>query len=209
MLRKLFLPKQEDFFQFFQSIVVELVEAAVQFELLLKDLSHAEQYGQIIANHEKTADKIADATLARLHKTFITPFDRNDIHRLVKKLDDILDATNRTSKRIIIYKIESIPTEITSMSHLCVKAVLAIQKAVNLLNNLKKSEEILSLCASVNDIESETEQLLLSGVSRLFQETSDHRMLLKTKEIYEYTNGIIKKCQGVAHIIKDVVLEYS
>lgn len=206
---KLILPHQEDFFKLFKDVANELVEASEQFQALLKDLSNVEKYAKAIAIHEEKADKISDNTLTKLHKTFITPFDRYDIHRFVKKLDDILDAINRTTKRIVIYKVHAVPPEINSMAFLCTQATETIRKAVQFLDNLKNAQQILELCDSIDKLEIEGEQLLLTGVSRLFQEPVDHRELLKIKEIYEYTKSIIKNCQGVAQIIKDVVLEYS
>lgn len=206
---KFFLPHQEDFFQFFYQIADEMVEAAEQFQLMLKDLEHYEKYAKSISQHEEKADTLADSTLIKLHKTFITPFDRNDIHRFVIKLDDILDAINRTSKRLVIYRVQSVPEEIHSIAFLCVHGTETVRKAVKQLNNLKNSSKILALCDSINGLEAEAEQLLLKGVSRLFQEDIDDREVLKIKEIYEYSKSIIKNCQGASLIIKDVVLEYS
>jgi uncharacterized protein Yka (UPF0111/DUF47 family) len=206
---KRFFPKQEDFFELFQEMADEMVEASEQFRLLLKHLDNFESYAKAIQTHEEKADNIAETTLTKLHKTFITPFDRYDIHRFVQRLDDVLDAIYRTSKRIIVYQVKRVPFEIDSIAYLCVQAAEIIRKTVALISNLKNSVQILELCEQIDSLEGEAEQLLLSGMSRLFQEQPNHLDLLKTKEIYEYTKSIMKNCQGVAHIIKDVVLEYS
>ncbi len=206
---KRFFPQQEDFFALFQEMADEMVEAAEQYRLLLKNLENFEGYAKAIQAHEEKADNIAEIILTKLHKTFITPFDRYDIHRFVQRLDDVLDAIYRTSKRIIVYQVTKVPTEIDSIAYLIIQAAEILRKTVSLISNLKNSEKILELCEQIDGLEGEAEQLLLSGMSRLFQDQPDHLELLKTKEIYEYSKSIMKNCQGVAHIIKDVVLEYS
>jgi hypothetical protein len=208
MLR-FFLPKQENFFKYFQAIALDLVQAAEQFQWMLKDLNNREKYAKEIARHEEKADKTVNATLSKLHKTFITPFDRYDIHRFVENLDDILDSINRTAKRIVIYQVHSVPAEIEAIALIGVQATHIVCEAVKNLSNLKNASKILKACDSIDDFESESEQLLITGMSRLFEEETDFRELLKTKEIYEYANATIKSCRGVAHVMKDVVLEYS
>jgi len=206
---KFLLPKEEDFFRLFRAIGNELVQASKQFQLMLQNLNVREQYAEVISQHEEKADKIANTALLKLHKTFITPFDRYDIHQLINGLDDILDAIDKATKRIIIYQIQLIPDEIHSIAALCLEAAKTVEKAVECLSDLKHSKKILAHCLSVEEIESQAEKVLLSGMSALFQMESDYKNLLKIKEVYEYTKFIIKNCQGVSNIIKGVVLEYS
>jgi predicted phosphate transport protein (TIGR00153 family) len=206
---KFLLPKEEDFFRLFSAISCELVQASKQFQLMLQDLDRRDQYAKVISLHEEKADQIANTALLKLHKTFITPFDRYDINQLINGLDDILDSINKAAKRIIIYQIQSIPEEIHAIATLCLQSTEIVEKAVACLNNLKNSKEILDLCLIVEDIESQTERVLLTGVSSLFQNENNYKHLLKIKEIYEYSKSIIKNCQGVSNIIKGVVLEYS
>lgn len=206
---KFFLPKEEDFFKFFHSIALLLVKTAEQFQRLLQELNNREQHAAIIDFHEREADKMADATFIKLHKTFITPFDRYDIHRLVISLDDIIDSINSTTKRIAIYRLNSIPKEIISVAALCLDASKILCEAVGYLNNMKYASKILSLCDAIEVLENQADQLLLSGESQLFEEENDFRLLLKIKEIYECSKVTIKNCQGLAHVIKNIVLEYS
>jgi len=208
-VQKFFLPAQADFFELFQKIAEELRVVANQFQWLLGHLGDPESYISSIEAHEEKSCQIINITLERLHKTFITPFDRYDIHRFVKKLDDTIDAIQRTSKRIAIYKLKTLPDELHSMSTLCLQGVEAIYTATYQLHSLKNASKILALCDTVNDLESKAELLFLSGVSRLFEEEADIRQLLKIKEIYEYSKSILNSCQTVSNIIKDIVLEYS
>ncbi len=204
-----FFPVQEDFFEQFRKIAVELLQISEQFQTLLSHLENSKHYVVAIEEHEEKVNAIINTTLEKLHKTFITPFDRYDIHRFVKKLDDTADAIQRTAKRIHIYKLEKLPQEILSIAELALQSAKVLQTATGHLNSLKNASKILELCDMVNRYEREAEKLLLSGVSRLFEEEADMRQLLKIKEIYEYSKSILNGCQTVSNIIKDIVLEYS
>jgi uncharacterized protein Yka (UPF0111/DUF47 family) len=204
-----FLPAQEDFFELFRKIAAELSHISKQFQILLNNLETSQEYVIAIEEHEEKVNIIINMTLEKLHKTFITPFDRYDIHRFVKKLDDTADAIQRTAKRIHIYKLKSLPKEIHAIAELSHQSAEVIQNATANLNSLNNASKILELCDAVNRFEKEAEKLLLSGVSRLFEEESDMRQLLKIKEIYEYSKSILNGCQTVSNIIKDIVLEYS
>lgn len=206
---KFFFPAEEDFFKLFESMTVELVKSAEQFHLLLEDLTKAENYLKRISDSEQISDQIEDEILQKLHKTFITPFDRDDIHRLVNKLDDSVDYFDRTAQRIIIYKITDLPQPILQLSGFTLKATDHLQKAVAFLSNLKNAAEILSLCDEIKALEDEAEALILSGVSELFTNESNIKKLLQVKEIYENMRAIISSCRTVAIVLKDIVLEYS
>ncbi len=206
---KIFFPSDEDFFKLFQSAAEELVKASQQFKLMLSDLNNKELYSKQISHHEHCADKIEELTLAKLHKTFITPFDRYDIHRLVSKLDDSVDYIKRTTQKIVTYEVKSTPLEIVTLGDLCHRSSEIILKAVSSLNSLKNSTEILSLCDAIKPLEGASQHIVLAGVAKLYKEESDFKKLIITKELYEDTKNIIGGCRIVAVIIKDIVLEYS
>ena len=173
------------------------------------DLPHAEDYARLIAEHEATADNYARATFDLLHKAFITPFDRHDIHRLTRKLDDILDIINRNTQRIVLYQFKVLPEGVIEITELMVKAVHAVQKALTQLKNLKNAAAIIQLCNEISESDSQAEQIMLKGVDKLFTEEQDFKFLLKAKEIFDYTTGIVHECHDLADIIKGIVLEYS
>lgn len=208
MLKKL-LPKQENFFVLFQKAAQQLVGAAEQFLHLMNDLPQAEKYAQAISDHEITADNWALASFDLLHKTFITPFDRHDIHQLTRKLDDILDVINRTAQRITLYQITSLPTEFKQIAQLVLNSANSITSALKQLEHLKNAQPIIQLCRSISENDGHAEQIMLEGVSKLFIAENDFKRLLITKELYEYSIQIISECHDLADIIKGIVLEYS
>lgn len=206
---KFLLPKDDNFFKLFQDVSEVLVAVSKEFQKLISDLSQKSQALQIIERHEQEADLIVRSTFEKLHKTFITPFDRYDIHRFIKKLNDIIEAVLRVSKRIKMYDVEELPAEIAEIAELVVSAALLLQVATQKIQRLDNIESTLKYCDEVNSLETRASALSLKGVSKLFREEQDLRTLLKIKEIYEYTKIILTESQGAANIIRDIVLEYS
>jgi uncharacterized protein Yka (UPF0111/DUF47 family) len=206
---KKFLPKQDNFFELFEQAAYQLESAAEQFVSLVHDLTHARDYAKLIAEHEANADNYARATFDLLHKAFITPFDRHDIHRLTRKLDDILDVINRTTRRIVLYQFITLPPGIIKIAEWVLLAVRALRQALSQLNNLKHATEIVKLCDSVGEADNNSEKKMLEGVDTLFVEEHDFKYLLKAKEIFEYSVEIVHECHDLADIIKGIVLEYS
>lgn len=208
MLKKL-LPMQENFFELFEQAAYQMESAGEHFYQMVQDLPHAADYAKLIAEHEATADNYARATFDLLHKAFITPFDRHDIHRITRKLDDILDMTNRTTKRIVLYQFKLLPPGISRIAELVLQAVRAVKQAISQLKNLKHAAEIIKLCQTISELDSKTEEIMLEGVDKLFTDEQDFKYLLKSKEIFEYSTDIVHECHDLADIIKGIVLEYS
>jgi uncharacterized protein Yka (UPF0111/DUF47 family) len=206
---KKFLPKEEGFFENFQGLAEQLVKAASQFSRMLTDLENADQYALVISECEAQGDAVVYSTLELLHKTFITPFDRYDIHNLTSGLDDILDAINRSAKRFPMYRFSTVPQEAQALAKLALHATELVKKAVKQLSSLKNDVEILNVCSQLNAVESAADHVLLAGMANLFEQEMDFKQLLKTKELYEHINKVINACQDTGNLIKGIVLEYS
>lgn len=206
---KKLIPTQNNFFGLFQEAAHQLVAAAEQFSCLTKDLPKASHYAKQIGQHEATADDSALATFDLLHKTFITPFDRYDIHQLTRGLDDVIDLINRSAQRIVLYQLEVLPEEISQIAELIVNAANAIRSAVHELEHLKHASAIIQKCHSISEFDRQAEQTMLRGLSKLFSQENDFKRLLKLKEIYEYCTYVLRECHNLADVIKGIVLEYS
>ena len=167
MLRR-FLPRQDNFFKLFQKTADLLVTATTQFHTLLHNLDKQQKYVDAIATYEQEGDQITHQTFELLHKTFITPFDRYDIHELTGGLDDVLDLINRCAQRFPFYQLKKVPEEISKLAELAMQASILLNQAVYRLHSLKKSDEILKYCDNINRIESEAHQLVLAGGKQLF-----------------------------------------
>lgn len=208
MLRRL-LPKQANFFEFFQQAAEKLVLAASEFSNMLQDLGNQQHYVDLIAKHEEEADVIAHKNFELLHKTFITPFDRHDIHELTSNLDDIIDLINRIAQRFPFYQLKYVPQEAIALSKISLQTTSKLKNAIYCLHNLKNAQEIFRYCYEINDLESEAHQVVLAGEKRLFLEEDNFKEFFKIKEIYNHTKLVINRCQDVANILKGIILEYS
>lgn len=208
MLRRL-LPKQENFFDLFEKASEKLVLASTEFSNMLQHLDNQQYYVDLIAKHEEEADVIAHANFEMLHKTFITPFDRHDIHALTSTLDDIIDLINRIAQRFPFYQLEEAPVEMIKLSLLSTEATIQLKQSISCLQSLKNAQIIFEHCKQIDKIEGKAHKIVLAGEERLFNEIDDFKQFFKLKEIYGHTKLVINRCQDVANIIKGIILEYS
>lgn len=208
MLKRL-LPRRDNFFTLFQQAADKLRLAAAEFSNLLQNLDHQQYYVDVISQHEKEADQIAHANFELLHKTFITPFDRNDIHELTSTLDDIIDLINRIAQRFPFYQLKSVPQEMIQLSQLSAEAANHLKQAIYCLHSLKNAPAIFNHCNDIDDVESKAHQVVLAGEKELFLHENDFKHFFKLKEIYAHTKLVINRCQDVGNILKGIILEYS
>jgi uncharacterized protein len=208
MLKRL-LPRQDSFFQLFQQAADKLQLASTEFSNMLQHLENQQHYVDEIAKHEEEADQIAHTNFELLHKTFITPFDRHDIHELTSTLDDIIDLINRIAQRFPFYQLKAVPPEIIKLSQLSAEATSYLKASIYCLHSLKNSAEIFKYCDEIDRVESKAHQVVLAGERKLFMDEQDFKQFFKLKEIYGHTKMVINRCQDVANILKGIVLEYS
>jgi uncharacterized protein Yka (UPF0111/DUF47 family) len=208
MLKRL-LPRQDSFFDLFQQATEKLEQASTEFSNMLQNLPDQQRYVDLIAQHEEEADQIAYTTFEMLHKTFITPFDRNDIHELTSTLDDIIDLINRIAQRFPFYQLQSAPLEMIELSKLSKEATHQLKLAIHCLNSMKNADAIVAHCREIDHVESKAHKTVLAGERKLFADENDFKTFFKLKEIYAHTKMVINRCQDVGNLIKGIVLEYT
>jgi predicted phosphate transport protein (TIGR00153 family) len=208
MLKRL-LPRQDTFFQLFQRAADKLLLTATEFSTMVQNLDKQQTYVDLIARHEEEADQIAYTNFELLHKSFITPFDRHDIHQLTSTLDDVIDLINRIAQRFPFYQLKEVPEEIIKLAQLSTDAANHLKQAIYCLHSLKNSQEIFKQCDEIERVESKAHQVVLAGEKKLFMDEEDFKQFFKLKEIYAHTKLVINRCQDVANILKGIVLEYS
>jgi len=160
-----------------------------------------------IGDIERRADKITYETVSLLHSTFITPFDRDAIHRLISGMDDILDLIQDAAESMHLFDIQTLPPEALRMAELLDACCTRVQAAVALLSSMDNAPKALALAQEIDTLESEADAVMRAGISKLFREEQDVRQLIKHKNVYEYLENAIDKCQDVANIIEAVVVE--
>jgi predicted phosphate transport protein (TIGR00153 family) len=209
------LPREGNFFDMFNQHAERIVEAAHAFAQLVAHYNEPhlrERYAQEVDNAERAADRVTHEVNKAVHKTFITPIDREQIHSLINTMDDVADLIQDSAETMSLYDVRSITDEIARLTDLSVKAVERMRDAVRLLNKLADAataEAALKTCEEIDKIESDADRVLRSAMSKLFLEEPDVRELIKLKAIYELLETITDKCEDVANLIEGIVLENS
>jgi predicted phosphate transport protein (TIGR00153 family) len=204
------MPREGRFFDLFNQHADRIVEGAQHLVNLMEhydDPALREQELKSIDEIETAADRITHETMALLHKTFITPLDREDIHKLISTMDDILDLTQDVAESVMLYDIQHVTHEaiqLASLSQMCCERVRA---AVGLLPNMDHAEVILKLCVEIDQLESDADRVMRSAMSKLFRNESDVRQVIKLKAIYELLESLTDRCEDVANLIESIVLE--
>ncbi|MDU0810126.1 MAG: DUF47 domain-containing protein [Burkholderia sp.] len=202
-----FMPNEVKFFDIFNKHVKYIIDASHELELMMGDLANAEIYKNRIQTAEKSADRIAHEAINLLHKTFVTPIDRDDIHRLISTMDDVLDLMEDTATALSLYDVRSVTSEASKLAHIVMQAVQQMQKAVFMLADMKYANQIFEVCKEIDRYESDADRVLNTAMSKLFREEGDVKTLIKLKAIYELLEDITDKCEDVANIIEGIVME--
>ncbi|AEA60969.1 MULTISPECIES: DUF47 domain-containing protein [Burkholderia] len=202
-----FMPTEGKFFEIFNSHANFIVAGGRELELLIDNLADAEIHKQKVQSAEKSADKLTHEAIDLLHKTFITPLDRDEIHKLITTMDDILDLMEDVATAVSLYDVRAVTSEASQLAHIVLESAQHVQAAVALLSDMKQSARILKACEEIDRWESEADRVLRSAMSKLFREENDVKNLIKLKAVYELLEEITDKCEDVANIIEGIVLE--
>lgn len=201
------LPKDGKFFEHFNDHADLCVKGAQEMVALMTNFNDLEIRVHAIEAIEKKADKVTHTTLDALHKTFITPLDRDDIHQLITRMDDILDLLEDAAQTISLYDIKAITPEAKRLAELCLDCAEKVKAAVGLLHNMDNSREILAICQEIDRLESDADHVMRAAMSKLFREEPDVRTLIKLKAIYELLESVTDRCEDVANIIEGIIVE--
>jgi predicted phosphate transport protein (TIGR00153 family) len=201
------MPTEGKFFELFIQHGDLCVKGAKEMVALMTNFDDLENRVHAIEGIEKQADKVTHATLELLHKTFITPLDRDDIHQLITRMDDILDLLEDAGQTISLYDIKAITPEAKRLAELCLACTEKVKEAVGLLHNMDNSSHILSICEEIDRIESDADHVMRAAMSKLFRDEPDVRNLIKLKAIYEILETVTDRCEDVANIIEGIIVE--
>ncbi|HYC47540.1 MAG TPA: DUF47 family protein [Burkholderiales bacterium] len=203
------MPREGRFFDLFNDHANQLAQAAHELEALIASGDDLERRAYNIESLEKRGDKIAYAAIELLHRTFITPLDRDDIHQLVSKMDDILDVIEDTSQSIFAYDVSSITPEARRLAELCVACAEKVKAAVGMLSNMENAKAIMIVCQDIDRFESEADHVMRSALAKLFREEPDAKQVMKMRSVYEMLETVTDRCEDVANIIQGIVIENS
>ena len=201
------MPTEGKFFDYFIQHGELCVKGGKEMVALMTNFDDLEHRVHAIESVEKQADKITYAALDLLHKTFITPIDRDDIHKLITRMDDILDLMEDAAQTISLYDIKAITPEAKRLAELCQACCEKVLAAVSLLHNMDHAREILAICSEIDKLESDADHVMRAAMSKLFREEPDVRNLIKLKAIYEILESVTDRCEDVANIVEGIIVE--
>jgi predicted phosphate transport protein (TIGR00153 family) len=203
---KSLLPKEYNFYNFFEQHITLCVEAAEEFVELADNFEKFDESQKKIKSLERKMDEITQNCTDSLLHTFITPFERTDIHRLIKRMDDIADGINGSVSRMNLYKLNELKPEVKPMAELIYKSTKELKEAIYALRDLKDPDLIKNYCSNVRKLEKEADVIYRQSIALLF-ESKDVIEIIKWKEIFDRLEKIMDKTEDVAGIILRIVIE--
>lgn len=197
-------PKDTSFFQMFSAMSENLISGAQALLDLFADYRDVENRIEEVHRIEREGDELTHTILTKLNQTFITPIDREDIHQLASKLDDVLDFINAAGARLVMYQITTPPPAAAELARIILMQSRELQKAVSLM---QKNGNILAHCVEINRLENEADTVSQQAIARLFQCEKDPINLIKIKELLEFLERATDKAEDVANVLETVVLK--
>ncbi len=198
------IPRDVSFFAMFSDMSSNLIAAAQVLVDLFADYRDVETKIAEIRRIEHVGDDLTHAILIKLNQTFITPFDREDIHKLTSSLDDVLDLINAAGARITMYKITHPPPAAGELARMILLQSQELHKALSLL---RKNGDILAHCVEINRLENEADQVSRIAIADLFNHETNPINLIKVKELLEFLESATDKAEDVADVLETVVLK--
>jgi predicted phosphate transport protein (TIGR00153 family) len=203
------MPHEGRFFTYFNEHATLILQGAVELRAMLDNIGELEVRSHNIKTIESKADAVTYQTIQLLHQSFITPLDREEIHQLITRMDDILDLMEDVSHCVFLYDLRAVTDEAKRLADICVACAEKVKSAVSMLSNMKNSEAITKVCGEIDRLETDADQVLRSGLAKLFRHEPDTRELIKMKEIYELLEAVTDRCEDVANIIEGIVIDNS
>ena len=203
------IPKEEKFFDLFYELAIKIEEGGELFLDMVEHYEYSEQKIAKLKELEQEADVITHRTYEKMHKTFLTPIDREDIYALVNKMDSILDMVEASAARMSLYKVKVPAKEIIDQAKILNKAIKKVKYIVHAMRNMKNAKMILDACVEINTLENEGDIVMRMTMTRLFEQEKDPFELIKWKEIFERIEEAIDVCEDVANVVEGIVLKYA
>jgi hypothetical protein len=204
-----FLPKTSNFFDLFDKQVDYAIEAAVHFKGIASRGMVDEEAVQRMRDIEHAGDEVAHSIIEQLNKTFITPFDREDIHALAKELDDVIDMVHTIVNRLMVYKLTGVNRNLVEFANVIEDSVRSVACAVKGLRNLKNLKSISDACVEANRLENVGDSMRDKVLMELFETEKDPIGVIKWKEVYEDSETVLDICEDVVHVVQSILVKQA
>jgi uncharacterized protein len=204
------LPHDEKFYTFFEESAENLAKAS---ELLLKFCSTTPAQRDVLVDQmhelEHAGDNVTHKVYAELNSTFVTPFDREDIHLLASALDDIMDYMDGSASRIYLYKIDQCPSDLMKLMDILHKSVAELRRGVHLLRDFRKAEELRKILRKVNEYENTADAVFEGAIANLFEHEKDPIQIIKLKEVYVVLETATDACEDAANVMETLLIKHG
>lgn len=202
-----FIPKEEKFFDLFEELVAQIEVGGALFLELVSAGTYEESRIARLKEIEHEADIITHRTYSKMHTTFLTPLDREDIYNLINKMDSILDMMEATAARLKLYKVKEPAPALIEQAQILNQGIGMIKTMIHALRDMKNAPQILQTCVEINTVENAGDVVQRTAMAQLFENEPDVRELIKWKEIHERIEEAIDSCEDVANIVEGIVLK--
>ena len=209
MFKLFFMPRQEKFFDLFEESARNMVKAAQGLKEMIDTWEYIEGKVAEITELEHQGDTITHQIMAQLNRTFVTPFDREDIALLAHTLDDVTDFIHAAADAMFIYKVDSPSQRAKELADIIVKAAAEVERALPQLRNRAGLKQIRGRCVEINRLENMADRVFRSAMGELFGDTTDMAYVIKWREIYEYMESATDRCEDVSNVLEGVALKHA
>lgn len=203
------MPKEKKFFALFEQGTRNAVKIAQQLKDLVYIWENVKERVWIINDLEHQGDAITHQIIGQLHRTFITPFDREDIALLAHSLDDVIDFIHAAADAMFLYKVEHPTNRAKDLVDIVLQAVSEVEKAVSEMHDPTGRKNLLNRCVEINRLENIGDQVYRSAMAELFDDSTDIASLIKWREIYNHLESVIDRCEDIANILEGVAIKYA
>ena len=204
-----FIPKEEKFYDLFEELINKIEEGGKVFLCMVETYEYPLPKITKLKELEHEADVITHRTYEKMHKSFLTPLDREDIYALVNKMDSILDMIEASAARMSLYKVKKPTKVIIDQAKILNLAISKVKLIVYAMRDMKNSKMIIDACVEINTLENEGDIVLRTAMVDLFENEKDAIELIKWKEIFERIEEALDVCEDVSNIIEGIVLKHA
>jgi predicted phosphate transport protein (TIGR00153 family) len=198
------IPRDGKFYDLFNEQAQNIYEAAQVLVILFRDFKEVDKRVAEIKVAEHKGDQLTRSVMTKLNQTFITPFDREDIHALSSALDDVMDLVDAAASRLITYKVKFVTPGSSQLADVILRGAEILVKAIA---ELKRPQNILKYCEQLNQIEEESDRIKGECIAKLFEDSTLPIEVIKWKEIYEVLEAATDKCEDVSDVLATVALK--
>jgi hypothetical protein len=209
LFRLSLIPKEKKFFALFEQGTQNAVKIAQQLKDMVSIWENVKERVGVINDLEHQGDAITHQIFDQLHRSIITPFDREDIALLAHSLDDVADFIHAAADAMLLYKIERPTNRARELADIVVQAVAEVEKAVSEMHDRVGRKQLLKRCVEINRLENLGDIVYRSAMAELFDDSANYATLIKWREIYNHMESVIDRCEDIANILEGVAIKYA